>query len=72
VKRLQHCWHATMRLLAVITHWLAHLTGQNLGTIVSVLDKRDTVWIGFRCTGCGRVSGIHVAHDQVPKPSEFR
>jgi hypothetical protein len=65
-------WHATMRPLAVIAHWLAHLTGHNLGNIVSVLDKRGTVWIGFRCRSCGRITGIHAAHDQAPKPAEFR
>jgi hypothetical protein len=50
-------------------HRLAHRLSWQLGTIVSAVDRRGTVWIGFKCATCGEVSGIHATHP--PPSSEF-
>lgn len=48
-------------------HRIAHWLHWNLGFLVSALDERGTVWIGFRCATCGKVSGIHATQ---PPPME--
>lgn len=50
-------------------HRVAHWLGWNLGTVVSALDRQGTVWIGFKCDACGKVSGIHATG--APLPKEF-
>ncbi|HXJ61860.1 MAG TPA: hypothetical protein VNU68_34915 [Verrucomicrobiae bacterium] len=52
-------------------HRLAHLLRWNRGEVVSV-TARGVVWIGFRCHGCGKVDGKHVAFSYVPADEEFR
>ena len=48
-------------------HRLAHWLGLNLGRVVSALDRRGTVWIGFKCAECGRSGGIdRRCHDGSP------
>lgn len=54
-----------------LLHRIAHWFGWNLGHVVSALDDRGTVWIGFRCATCGRISGIHASYTQAPPPSAF-
>jgi hypothetical protein len=56
-----------MTLWHRIVHWL----GWHHGRVVSALDKRGTVWIGFRCGKCGGISGIHAAYSQQPPPGAF-
>lgn len=56
-------------------HRIAHWLHWNLGTVVSALDERGTVWIGFRCATCGKVSGITCGkvsgiHATQPPPME--
>ncbi len=43
-------------------HWLEHRLGWNRGTVVSATDVRGNVWIGFKCSTCGKISGIHATH----------
>jgi hypothetical protein len=50
-------------------HRLEHWLGWNRGNVVAATDERGTVWIGFRCTTCGKVSGIHAMHP--PPPERF-
>lgn len=52
-------------------HCFMHLLGLTRGSVVTALDKRGTVWIGFKCVQCGRVGGIHASYAQAPHPSEF-
>lgn len=54
-----------------LAHHVAHWRGLNEGRIVSALDRRGNVWIGFRCTACGQVAGIHMARTDQPPPSAF-
>lgn len=42
-------------------HFIAHLFGWNCGQVVSKLDTDGNVWIGFQCSGCGQISGRHIA-----------
>lgn len=49
-------WHRLMHLL----HW-------NAGVVVSCTDRRGTIWMAFRCAGCGRVTHKHPAG---PDPSD--
>jgi hypothetical protein len=51
-------------------HWLEHRLGWYRGMVVSAIDGRGTVWIGFKCATCGRISGVH-ALDQ-PRHDVFR
>jgi hypothetical protein len=51
-----------MKRIKATLHWLAHRTGQNRGQVVSALDANGTVWIGFRCSQCSKISGIHATH----------
>lgn len=54
-----------------LKHRIEHWLGWNTGKVVSALDKRGTVWIGFRCSQCGKVSGIHASWLEAPKTWEF-
>lgn len=38
-------------------HGAAHLFGWNTGVVVSTYDKHGNLWMAFRCSGCGRVTG---------------
>lgn len=42
-----------------LLHTLAHWFGWNHGTVESWWRKDGTLMIGFRCSGCGRISGVH-------------
>lgn len=39
-------------------HWLAHKLGWNTGTI-EVFWQGPRLMVGFRCDGCGNLSGVH-------------
>ena len=41
-----------------LTHWIAHKLGTNTGEVATWWDG-DRLMIGFRCDGCGKVSGAH-------------
>lgn len=51
-------------------HRLKHALGLQRGVVVSAIWNR-AVWIGYRCGGCGKVTGKHVA-GRVPPDREFR
>lgn len=54
-----------------IRHTLAHWTGCNFGSVVTATSGCGTVWIGFRCAACGKVSGIHASYLDMPPESKF-
>jgi hypothetical protein len=39
-----------------LIHAIAHLFGWNTGRVVSASDRRQNLWMAFRCSTCGRVS----------------
>lgn len=39
-------------------HWLAHRFGWNTGE-VEVFWRGPRLMVGFRCHGCGALSGVH-------------
>lgn len=41
-----------------LIHWVAHKFGSNTGE-VTTWWQGDKLMIGFRCDGCGKVSGAH-------------
>lgn len=41
-----------------ILHWLAHKLGWNYG-IADSFWKGEKLMMSFKCTGCGKRSGIH-------------
>ncbi len=43
-------------------HRLAHRLGWNVGIVVAATDRQGDVWVGFRCSGCQRISGKTMAH----------
>ena len=48
-----------------IRHRLAHCLGWNEGTVVSFLLGNGDVLVGFECSGCGEVSGVHRVPDSL-------
>jgi hypothetical protein len=40
-------------------HWIVHLLGWNVGRVVTKYDDDGCLWVGFKCTSCGHVSGSH-------------
>lgn len=55
-----------------ILHWLAHRLGLNQGRVVSALDDHGRVWIGFRCTACGKLSDPHPSLLDQPLDRDFK
>ena len=49
------------KILHAISHWLGMTTG-----MVCSRWRNGVVEIGFRCDGCGRVSGIHKTNAKHP------
>lgn len=45
-------------LIERLIHWLAHKLGSNTGE-VTTWWRGDVLMIGFKCHGCGKVSGAH-------------
>jgi hypothetical protein len=43
-----------------IKHWLAHRLGWNEGE-VATWSMTENIMVGFRCYGCGKLSGVHIA-----------
>jgi hypothetical protein len=43
-----------------LTHWFAHRLSWNHGNVVA-WSAGDDVMVGFRCLGCGKLSGVHIA-----------
>jgi hypothetical protein len=41
-----------------LTHWIAHKFGWNTGE-VAVFWRGARLMVGFRCDGCGTLSGVH-------------
>jgi hypothetical protein len=50
-----------MSALRRLLHWLAHKTGRNEGHVVSKTDEYGRVLIGFQCSTCHVIEGVHVA-----------
>ena len=42
-----------------VIHWIAHMFGWNGGKVITKRDEFGQLWVAFRCSGCGRVSGAH-------------
>ena len=40
-----------------VTHWLAHKLGMNTGHVETWWCS-EKLYVGFRCDGCGKVSGV--------------
>jgi hypothetical protein len=45
-------------------HKLMHLLGRNTGEVVTWWQGPH-IMVGFKCHGCGKVSGAHVRHVRV-------
>lgn len=41
-----------------LLHRFAHLAGWNFGEVVTEWHEGQ-IWVGFRCSTCGEVSGAH-------------
>lgn len=41
-----------------VLHWLAHRFGYNTGEVATWWEGKRLM-VGFRCDGCGEISGIH-------------
>lgn len=41
-----------------ILHWFAHRLGWNYGVVDSFYEG-ETLMMSFKCSGCGKRSGIH-------------
>lgn len=44
-------------------HKLAHMLNRNHGTVYSEIIDNE-IWIGFKCTGCGRIFDLHKASEK--------
>jgi hypothetical protein len=44
-------------------HRLAHRLRWQLGDVVSATDRAGNVWLGFRCSTCGRLSSVEPGHE---------
>ena len=40
-------------------HYIAHLLGWNAGEVITKFDSDNNLWVGFQCSGCGKISGKH-------------
>ena len=36
-----------------IIHWIAHLFGWNMGSVVTKYDADGVLWVAFKCDMCG-------------------
>lgn len=45
--------------LGVAAHRAAHWLHWQSGTVVSGWDDRAQLWIGFKCSTCGKVTSVH-------------
>ena len=52
-----------------LAHWIAHLFGLNGGEVTTYWEG-NRLMVGFRCDGCGAVSGLHESHVNGP-PEKF-
>jgi len=43
-----------------ILHWIAHILNWNYGIVHSEL-RGSEIWIGFKCSACGKIEGLHCA-----------
>lgn len=55
-------------------HKLAHWLGLNFGTVVTAYDRHNNLWMGFRCTGCGKVTckALNSFYHPAPGDEDFR
>ena len=44
--------------MSKFTHWIAHKLGWNTGE-VEVFWQDTRLMVGFRCHGCGTLTGVH-------------
>lgn len=57
-------------MLFRLVHWIEHRLGWNGGDVTSWWDD-GRLMVGFRCRGCGDVSGVHEAPRHISHPEEF-
>ena len=53
-----------MKKYKKIIHWLAHLLGWNYG-LPDAFYEGDRLMMSFKCSGCGKRSGIHCRDKQL-------
>lgn len=46
-------------------HWLTHLFKMNTG-FVETWHEGDKLMVGFRCSKCGKLSGVHESYSKRP------
>ena len=44
-----------------LTHWIAHTFGWNTGEVATFWQGQKLM-VGFRCHGCGELSGVHESY----------
>ena len=49
-----------------LLHWIAHLTGNNTGQVVSWTEHGRTM-VGFECDGCGQLTGAMSVHESIER-----
>lgn len=50
-----------------LAHWIAHRFGWNHGYVETWTRNDGTLMVGYRCKGCGKLSGIHpFPHHLIP------
>jgi hypothetical protein len=54
-----------------VWHRLMHKLTLTQGYVVSAVDARGTIWIGYKCVKCGKVSHIHAVVSHPPPQSAF-
>lgn len=50
-------------------HWIEHIFGWNGGIVECWHARNGRLMVGFRCVGCGKLTGIHpsVTENQSPE-----
>ena len=57
-------------LLELLRHWRAHRTGSNVGHLVTWRARDGRLMVGYFCSGCAAVTGIHAMPDHVTRPAK--
>lgn len=47
-----------------LIHWFAHRLGWNGGRVETWFTNDRRLMVGFRCSGCGKVSGIEEVDEE--------
>ena len=44
--------------MSKILHKIAHWFGWNKGDVHTFYDDKERLFVGFRCSGCGKLEGV--------------